>query len=90
MQITFVMRTTKKHNFISIYSGTPWEAKCIKALLQSANLNAFVRDEMSAKKAADNPSVASKFTMNVVVLKEHYTSALKIISDYQKVNKTYP
>jgi len=79
------MSTNKKNTLIDIYVGSPWEAKHIKNLLQSANLNAIVKEEISGKDKTTpfSAQYMGNFVMKVFVPQEHYANALRIVSDYK-------
>ena len=66
---------------IEVYSGTSWEAGMIKSLLDNAEIESFLKNNMLNSHMYD-PIFAEG--VKVIVMKSDYVKAMEVVEIYQK------
>lgn len=64
------MITSRKISQVNVFAGSPWEVACVKNLLNAAYIEASMKDN-------------GLNSIKVSVPCEHYTAAMRIISNRQ-------
>jgi hypothetical protein len=65
---------------IEVFSGTSWEAGMIKSLLENAEINSFLKNDMLNSHLYD-PIMADG--VKVIVMKSDYVRAMEVVEGYR-------
>jgi|FLOH01.1.fsa_nt_gi hypothetical protein len=69
----------EKEKIIEIYSGTIWESELVKSLLQSANIESFLRNTVLNSYAYE-PIIAEG--VKVMISYSDFDEAIKIVNKF--------
>ncbi|WP_321519877.1 DUF2007-related protein [uncultured Bacteroides sp.] len=73
------MTTDDNIPLVEVFTGTPWEAELVKGLLESAGIQAVLRDDNFGSMV---PSMTANFGpggMKVIVSSEDYEAAVQLV-----------
>jgi hypothetical protein len=72
---------------VEVYSGSIWEAELVKSLLESAEIEAFLKDENIGTIAPWYAAGGGAGSVKVVVSSADYEAARKIVEEFQQIGR---
>ena len=69
---------------VEVYSGSIWEAELVKSLLESAEIEAFLKDENIGTLAPWYAAGGGAGSVKVVVSSADYEAARKIVEEFKQ------
>jgi len=81
------MKANNKTKAIEIFAGTQWEATTVQNLLENAQIEAFLMDEMMSAIAPWHSSPGASAPVRVVVSSEDLDKAMEVVKDYEEKRK---
>jgi hypothetical protein len=72
-------REKDKDEIIEIFSGTLWESEMVKSLLQAADIESFLKNNVLNTYAFDTTTTAN---VKVMILNSDLAQAKEIVDDY--------
>jgi hypothetical protein len=72
---------------VEIFAGTAWEAALVKSLLENAEIEAFLKDEIRGTTMPWQVTSGGICTVKVVVSSENYALAKKVVDDFETSQK---
>lgn len=76
------METKGKDNYVEVFGGSPWEAEVVKGLLESNNIQAFLKDETMG--SVTSPYAGLGGEMKVLVNEADYGKAVQLVNEKDK------
>ena len=73
---------------VEVYSGSIWEAELVKSLLENAEIEAFLKDEIMGTMAPWYSAPGGAGSVKVIVSNLDYDKAREIVEEYEKNSKT--
>ena len=81
------MKTNDNNAPVEVFSGTIVEAEIVKSLLENAEIETFLNDELIGTLAPWNAAPGGLGAVKIVVSTLDYDKAMVVVEEYQK-NKT--
>jgi hypothetical protein len=81
------MMKNENIKLIEVFSGTTWEAGIVKSLLENAEIQVFLKDEIRGTLAPWHLEPGGLGAVKVVVAETDLAKAREVITDYEK-NRT--
>jgi len=78
------MKTNKEDDPIEVFAGTIWQVAIVKSLLENAEVEAFLKDEINGTLVPWIASSGGAGSVKVVVALKDSEKAKLIIDDYEK------
>ena len=78
------MHTDKEIEPVEIFAGTTWQAGMVKSLLEDAEIEAFLIDEIVGTLSPWYTAPGGAGSVKVVVSKLDYDKAKSVVEDYEK------
>jgi hypothetical protein len=72
---------------VEIFAGTAWEAALVKSLLENAEIEAFLKDEIRGTTMPWQVTSGGICAVKVVVSSENYALAKKVVDDFETSQK---
>lgn len=72
---------------VEIYSGSPWEVELLKSLLENADIEAYLKDEIIGSTFPWNASPGGVNPIKVIVSSEYYEQALIVLQEFKNTLK---
>jgi len=76
------MKTNDENKPVVVFSGKSMEAQMIKIFLENANIEAFLKDEMTGTLAPWTTSAGGIGSVKILVAFKNFDEAKLIIDDY--------
>jgi hypothetical protein len=74
---------------VEVFAGTAWEAAVVKSLLENAEIEVFLKDEIRGTMAPWHVSPGGTDAVTVVVSSADVENAKQVVEEY-KVNRKSP
>lgn len=78
------MKTNKEDEPVIVFAGTIWQVAIVKSLLENAEIEAFLKDEINGTLVPWITSAGGAGSVKVVVAFKDFEKAKLIIDDYEK------
>jgi hypothetical protein len=78
------MNTDKNSKLVEIFDGTTWQAEMVKSLLESAEIEAFMKDEIVGTLNPWYTAPGGAGSVKVYVSNLNYDQAKIIVHEYEK------
>jgi len=78
------MKTNKEDDPVEVFAGTIWQVGIVKSLLENAEIEAFLKDEINGTLVPWITSSGGAGSVKVVVAFNDFEKAKLIIDDYEK------
>jgi hypothetical protein len=78
------MKTEKEMKPVEIFAGTPWQAGMVKSLLENAEIEAFLADEIIGTLSPWWTAPGGAGAVRVFVSIRDYEKAKTFVEDYEK------
>jgi len=78
------MKTNKGNDLIEVFAGSFIEAETIRSLLETSEIEAFLKDEFIGTIAPWHVSAGGAGSVKVVISNDDYDRAKLIIEEYSK------
>jgi hypothetical protein len=75
-------------NPVEVFAGTAWEAAVVKSLLENAEIEVFLKDEIRGTMAPWHVSPGGTDAVTVVVSSSDYKNACQVVDEYQTNRKS--
>lgn len=72
----------EENNPIEVFAGTAWEAAVVKSLLENAEIEVFLKDEIRGTMAPWHISPGGTDAVTVVVASGDYENAKQVVDEY--------
>lgn len=77
------MPAKQKSELVKVFSGTTWQAEMVKSLLENAEVQAFVKDEIMGTLAPWNAAPGGAGSVKVLVPNADLEIAQQIVREYE-------
>jgi nicotinic acid phosphoribosyltransferase len=74
---------TTSHDPVDVFAGTAWEAALVKSLLENAEIEVFLKDEIRGTMAPWHISPGGTDPVKVVVSGADYEKAMEVVRDFE-------
>jgi hypothetical protein len=81
------MKTSNEIIPVEVFSGKIWEAEMVKSLLENAEIQVFLKDEINGTLTPWVVSPGGLGSVKVVVSNLDFDNAKKIVDEYEKNTK---
>jgi hypothetical protein len=81
------MKDNRENDPVVIYSGTNWQAGMVKSLLENAEIEAFLKDEIMGTLNPWWTAPGGAGSVSVFVSKLNYDNAKQIVDEFEKNQK---
>jgi len=81
------MINKKDSRLIEVFSGTTWEAGVVKSLLENAEIQVYVKDEIRGTLAPWHVAPGGLGAVKIIVSDIDYEKALQVVTDFEKNQK---
>lgn len=81
------MKTKTESQAVEVYAGTIWQAEMVKSLLEDAEIEAFLRDEILGTLSPWWVASGGVGSVKVVVSSTDYELAKSIVEEYEKTQE---
>jgi hypothetical protein len=81
------MKTNEEIEPVEIFSGTTWQAGMVKSLLEDAEIEAFLKDEIMGTLNPWWTAPGGAGAVSVFVSNQDYDKARLIVEEYEKNSK---
>jgi len=78
------MKTDKEIEPVEIFSGSIWQAEMLKSLLENAEIEGYLKDEISGTLVPWFTAPGGVGSVKVVVSNQDYDKAMEIVDAYKK------
>jgi hypothetical protein len=78
------MVNVNNQKLIEVFSGTAWEAGVLKSLLENAEIQVYVKDEIRGTMAPWHVAPGGVGAVKVIVSDVDYEKAIQVVSDFEK------
>jgi hypothetical protein len=78
------MINRKDGRLIEVFSGTAWEAGVVKSLLENAEIQVYVKDEIRGTLAPWNVAPGGLGAVKLIVADIDYERSVQVVSDFEK------
>jgi hypothetical protein len=78
------MITNKDTKLIEVFSGTAWEAGVVKSLLENAEIQVYVKDEIRGNMAPWHVAPGGVGAVKVIVTDIDFEKAMQVVNDFEK------
>jgi hypothetical protein len=78
------MNTDKKIEPVEVFAGTTWQAAMVKSLLENAQIEAFLKNEIIGTLFPWYTAPGGAGSMKVFVSKPDYDKAKSVVDEYEK------
>ncbi len=78
------MSPDKSNNPMEVFAGTPWQVGMVKSLLENAEIETFVKDEILGMLNPWWTSPGGAGPIAVFVSNDDYVKAKQIVDEYEK------
>ncbi len=68
---------------VEVFAGTAWEAALVKSLLENAEIETFLKDEIRGTLIPWHVSPGGANPVKVVVSSEHVERALQVVHEFE-------
>ncbi len=75
--------TSDKNNPVQVFAGTAWEAALVKSLLENAEIEAFLKDEIRGTTMPWQVTPGGIGAVKVVVSEKDYEVAMQVVHDFE-------
>lgn len=75
------MTADDRSHLVEVFSGTPWEAELVKGLLESADIEAALKDDNLGSMAPSMTVNLGPGGMRVLVSRKDYETAVQIVEN---------
>jgi hypothetical protein len=82
------MNKAQDTKLIEVFSGTTWEAGVVKSLLENAEIEVYLKDEVRGTLAPWHVSPGGVGAVKVIVADTDVENAMQVVSDYEKSRMT--
>lgn len=72
---------------VEVYAGSQWEASMVKSLLENANIEAFLKDELMGTLYPWYTSPGGANPVKVFVSSQDLDKAMQVVKEYEKNRK---
>jgi hypothetical protein len=79
----------EENNPVEVFAGTAWEAAILKSLLENAEIEVFLKDEIRGTMVPWHISPGGTDSVTVVVSSADYENARQVVEEY-KANRFSP
>lgn len=79
--------TSDKNNPVQVFAGTAWEAALVKSLLENAEIEAFLKDEIRGTTMPWQVTPGGIGAVKVVVSENDYDVAAQVVHDFETNRK---
>ena len=73
----------EKNTPVEVFSGTAWEAAVVKSLLENAEIQVFLKDEIRGTMVPWHISPGGTDAVTVVVSSADYENAMQVVDEYK-------
>jgi hypothetical protein len=81
------MVNNKDIKLIEVFSGTAWEAGIVKSLLENAEIEVYLKDEVRGTLAPWHVAPGGVGAVKVIVADADYEKAVQVVADFEKNQK---
>jgi hypothetical protein len=74
---------TEENNPVDVFAGTAWEAAIVKSLLENAEIEVFLKDEIRGTMVPWHISPGGTDAVTVVVSTADYENAKQVVDEYR-------
>ena len=78
------MKANQDFDPVEVFSGTPWQAGMVKSLLENAEINAFLKDEIMGTLNPWWTAPGGAGAVKVFVSNLDFDKAIPIVEEYEK------
>jgi len=78
------MKSKVKISAVEIFAGTNWEAELLKSLLENAQIDAYLKDEIIGNTFPFHASPGGNSPVKVIVSSSDYKQAQIILQEFNK------
>ena len=78
------MKKNEENSPVEIFSGTSWQAEMVKSLLENAEIEAYIFDEIMGTLGPWWTAPGGAGSVKVFVSKSDYERAKTIVDEYEK------
>ncbi|OFX82819.1 MAG: hypothetical protein A2W99_14245 [Bacteroidetes bacterium GWF2_33_16] len=78
------MNPQKNNDPVEVFAGTPWQVGMVKSLLENAEIETFVKDEILGTLNPWWTSPGGAGPIAVFVSNHDYIKAMQIVEEYEK------
>ena len=82
------MKKVQDTKLIEVFSGTTWEAGVVKSLLENAEIQVYLKDEIRGTLAPWHVAPGGVGAVKVIVADTDVENAMQVVSDYEKSRMT--
>ena len=75
---------TKSQDPVDVFAGTAYEAAIVKSLLENAEIEVFLKDEIRGTMTPWHISPGGTDSVKVVVSGADYEKAMEVVRDFEK------
>ena len=79
--------TSDNNNPVQVFAGTAWEAALVKSLLENAEIEAFLKDEIRGTTMPWQVTPGGIGAVKVVVSEKDYEEAMQVVHDFETNRK---
>jgi len=81
------MEANHENNPVEVFAGTSWEAALVKSLLENAEIEAFLKDEIRGTMTPWHVSPGGNNPVKVVVARRDLEKAIQVVRDFENNRK---
>ena len=81
------MKTKQENSPVEVFAGTFWEAALVKSLLENAEIEAFLKDEIRGTMTPWHISPGGTNPVKVVVSSNDLEKAKQVVDDFETNRK---
>jgi hypothetical protein len=81
------MTQSKESVPVEVFAGTAWEAALVKSLLENAEIEVFLKDEIRGTMTPWHVSPGGTDSVKVIVSNNDYEKAKEVVDDYKANQK---
>jgi len=76
------MNNTKENTPVEVFAGSAWEAALVKSLLENAEIEAFLKDEIRGTMVPWHITAGGVNAVKVVVSSNDFEKAIEVVNAY--------
>jgi hypothetical protein len=78
------MKSAQNNDLVKIFAGNPWQAGMVRSLLENAEINSFLKDEIIGNLYPWYTGAGGTASVSVFVASSDYTNAKIVVEEYEK------
>jgi hypothetical protein len=80
------MKKTEETKLVEVFSGTSWEAGIVKSLLENAEIQVYLKEEVRGTLAPWHVAPGGVAAVKVIVADSDLENAKQVVTDYKNNN----